>query len=105
MNVFNKLLYDLIKYRATVHLIPVQEGLAKIDYSEYKKEWTIHYNVHSFDVLVENERMKQLLREMLPDMEARAKGFKECYPGKEVLAALTRTEDFVRRINEFTKEF
>ena len=31
MNIFNKLLYDLIKYRATVHLIPVQEGLAKID--------------------------------------------------------------------------
>lgn len=55
--------------------------------------------------LDENDRMKQLLREILPDMEARMKGFRECYPGKEVLAVLTRTEDFVRRINEFTKEF
>ena len=54
--------------------------------------------------LDENDRMKQLLLEMLPDMEARAKGFRECYPGKEVLDVLARTEGFVRRIKEFTKE-
>lgn len=54
------------------------------------------------ELMAENGKMKRLLAEMLPDMEARVDGLRELWPGRDVVTALHRNERFVREIREFT---
>lgn len=49
MTTFSKLLSDLVKNGLSVRLVPTQDGSAKVESSNYKKEWTLHYDTRSFD--------------------------------------------------------
>jgi len=51
----------------------------------------------------ECDRLKDLLGDLLPDMEARVTGMTQAWPGREILTALHRNESLVSRIKEALK--
>lgn len=54
------------------------------------------------NLTAENKKMKALLLELLPDLESRVTGLKKCWPGEDILAAMSRNEAHVRKIKEIT---
>ena len=56
-----------------------------------------------FELAEDNRRLKALLAELLPDMEARVQGLLELYPGRHTLTTLHRNEELVRRMKAFVK--
>jgi len=52
----------------------------------------------------ELEKLKSLLVDIRPDMQSRLEGFQQTWPAREVLTAVHRHEDFIRRIDKAIKE-
>lgn len=55
-----------------------------------------------YDLMVENENMKVLLLELLPEMESRVYDLRKAWPNPEVLTTLHRNETQIRKIKELT---
>lgn len=52
----------------------------------------------------ENKKMKQLLADMLPDLQSRVDGLRQSWPGKDVLTALYRNERFLNDAKDFSEK-
>ncbi len=62
-------------------------------------------NTDVVDLLAENGNLKQLLCDLLPDIEARVQGLNELFPGRDVLLVAHRNETHVVRIKKALAEF
>lgn len=50
-------------------------------------------------LIEENNTLKQLLRDLLPDLLCRKQSISECWPGREILLEGHRIESLIVRVN------
>ncbi len=51
-----------------------------------------------------DSKLKELISDLLPDMEARVDGLRDLWPGRDVLTVLHRNESLLKRMKAATKE-
>ncbi len=53
---------------------------------------------------LKKSELKDLIADLIPDMEARVKGLQALWPGREILTCLHRNEALLHKMKAVTKE-